>query len=239
MAACRAEKSEDAFKKDMAEGRFLRPGVLWWAIHWASAQKQARGYFRKCPVPEKPKGWRQTKEDLPCGAVVLVDEIDKADPSVPNGLLECLGNTGFDGPQLERAVALPPKAKPPLVMITTNEERELPAAFLRRCLVLHQEFPKGEENARTFLRKRARVWWDEETLSEDVCGEVIDALLGDRAEAERHGLAKPGAAEFLDLAGALVELHEGEENAKEREKQQFESLKEIRDFVLKKHQDAR
>jgi MoxR-like ATPase len=69
--------------------------------------------------------------------VLLIDEIDKAEADLPNGLLETLGNGA-----LHRSLARQPSARrrampTPLVVITTNEERELPAAFVRRCLVLN------------------------------------------------------------------------------------------------------
>ena len=73
-------------------------------------------------------------------AVVLIDEIDKADPDVPNDLLEPLGNFRFRYGAVIRVRA---KA-PPLVVITTNEERDLPRAFIRRCVVHTLEQPKPE-----------------------------------------------------------------------------------------------
>jgi MoxR-like ATPase len=67
--------------------------------------------------------------------VLLIDEIDKADSDVPNGLLEALGNDSIHVPYLSERIAHD-GGDPPLVILTTNEERDLPAAFLRRCLVL-------------------------------------------------------------------------------------------------------
>jgi MoxR-like ATPase len=65
--------------------------------------------------------------------VVLIDEIDKADPEVPNNLLEALGRLSFEAVELPRPVKAPAD-RVPLVVVTTNEERDLPAAFLRRCV---------------------------------------------------------------------------------------------------------
>ena len=87
--------------------------------------------------------------------VLLIDEIDKADTDLPNGLLESFGNNGFQVPQAHTHVRGRPGHVTPLVVITTNEERELPAAFLRRCVVLHVKLPKGDD-LKPFLIQRGR-----------------------------------------------------------------------------------
>jgi MoxR-like ATPase len=71
----------------------------------------------------------------------LIDEIDKGESDVPNGLLEALGEGILRPPGLERAVQFDGGA-PPFVLITTNEERALPNAFVRRCLVLRLDLPR-------------------------------------------------------------------------------------------------
>jgi MoxR-like ATPase len=63
------------------------------------------------------------------GCVVLIDEIDKAEADVPNGLLEALG-AGCFNPQ-GRSAPVTAGDIAPLVVITTNEERALPDAFQR------------------------------------------------------------------------------------------------------------
>ena len=115
-------------------------------------------------------------------------------------------------------------------IITTNEERELPAAFLRRCLVLQMQFPNDQARAETFLiTERARVFWSPAQVSDTVCKEVISQLLQERESARQDGLAVPGAAEFLDILRVLVELHGGDEP------RQLTALKEISRFALKKN----
>lgn len=145
-----------AWQAELAENRFVRPDVLWWAFDWAGARKQAKLWCRAEGCPDKgldtccaaccepthpeegdgPHQWRPGK-----GCVVLIDEIDKADTDMPNGLLESFGNNGFQVPCARPHVARRPEHVAPLLVITTNEERELPAAFLRRCVVLHMELP--------------------------------------------------------------------------------------------------
>lgn len=71
-------------------------------------------------------------------AVVLIDEIDKADIDFPNDLLLELDERQFlveeTGQKVEAAIA-------PIVFITSNDEKDLPEAFLRRCLFHYVEFP--------------------------------------------------------------------------------------------------
>ncbi|MEO1086395.1 MAG: MoxR family ATPase, partial [Acidobacteriota bacterium] len=113
----------------LSESNYVTPGPLWWGFEWKNAHRQAQR-AQACPD--------DAHADAPDGVVVLLDEIDKADSSVPNGLLECLGQRQFAGP-LGTTVRCGPT--PPLVLVTTNEERSLPDAFLRRCLVLHMKLP--------------------------------------------------------------------------------------------------
>jgi MoxR-like ATPase len=96
----------------------------------------------------------------PSRRVVLVDEIDKAQRDLPNDLLRELDQNRFEIPEIDltsdrraheaepgrqhlrRSMATPGgQARRPLVVITSNVERQLPDAFLRRCLFYYLEFP--------------------------------------------------------------------------------------------------
>lgn len=228
-----AFKDAEELKAKLAETNFICPGALWWAYDWDQAKGQAnlfQQHCRACFVPPKTEDWDPLDPDNPCGPVVLIDEIDKADPSVPNGLLESLGNEGFTTPLLGTSVHLPAGAKTPLVIITTNEDRELPAAFLRRCLVLQMKFPDENESAAVeefLIRDRARVFWPESEVSEHVCKTAISQLLKDRADARGEGLPEPGAAEFLDLLRILVTFGP--------EAEQLSALKEVHPFLFRKN----
>jgi MoxR-like ATPase len=74
-------------------------------------------------------------------AVILIDEIDKADIDFPNDLLLELDELRFTIKETGEVVRA---AYPPVIFITSNQERDLPSAFLRRCLYHFIEFP-GEE----------------------------------------------------------------------------------------------
>lgn len=70
--------------------------------------------------------------------VLLIDEIDKADTEFPNDLLHELDAMAFDVPELEERVEARHR---PVVVITSNAEKELPDAFLRRCVFHSITFP--------------------------------------------------------------------------------------------------
>lgn len=75
-------------------------------------------------------------------AIILIDEVDKADIDFPNDLLLELDEQRFTIPETGEEI----KAEyPPIIFITSNQERELPPAFLRRCLFHYIEFPKQDK----------------------------------------------------------------------------------------------
>lgn len=82
--------------------------------------------------------------------VVLIDEIDKADSDFPNDLLRELEDRFFQVQELGSKHYIRAK-KPPIVFITSNDERNLPDAFLRRCLVYYIDFP-GTDLLENILR---------------------------------------------------------------------------------------
>lgn len=81
----------------------------------------------------------------PQQAVVLVDEIDKAARDFPNDLLTEVETLTFRIPELGGAqTPAPAPSYRPIIVVTTNSERPLPDAFLRRCVYVHLECPSGE-----------------------------------------------------------------------------------------------
>ena len=74
--------------------------------------------------------------------IVLIDEIDKADIDFPNDLLLALEDQCFEIKDVRpRRWLTANKDAPPIIFITSNQEKELPNAFLRRCLYHYVEFP--------------------------------------------------------------------------------------------------
>lgn len=88
---------------------------------------------------KKGKLWEAfTAPELP---VLLIDEIDKADIEFPNDLLQELDRMSFD--VYETHTRIEAKERP-IVVITSNNEKELPDAFLRRCFFHYIKFPDRE-----------------------------------------------------------------------------------------------
>jgi MoxR-like ATPase len=83
--------------------------------------------------------WQAFDCDQPC--VVLIDEIDKADIEFPNDLLRELDRMEFYVYETRRTIRARHR---PLVVITSNNEKELPDAFLRRCFFHYIRFPTKE-----------------------------------------------------------------------------------------------
>src|SRR5215475_5318615 len=81
----------------------------------------------------------------PTATVVLIDEIDKAPRDFPNDLLNELDRMEFDVPELPDDQRRKASVARPIVIITSNSERQLPLPFLRRCVFHHIEFPSPKK----------------------------------------------------------------------------------------------
>lgn len=213
--------SSEKVRAALNVNHFLSPGPLWWALNWEEAERQAKPVDGATPF--KPEGWKPKD-----GSVLLVDEIDKADSSVPNGLLECLGSGVFQCPG-GLSVSRPDGQAAPLVIVTTNEERVLPDAFLRRCLVLQMALPKGDDELIELLEQRGRAHHPETEVSSEALQTAARMLVDDRKRTLKSRLCPPGQAEFLDLIRALVRLAPGDDN------QQSQLMNRLRGFVFEKH----
>lgn len=212
------EKSLREWEAKLALSRFIHPGPLWWAFDWKDAKAQAIEAQSSIPSVE-------SYADPARGVVLLIDEIDKAEADVPNGLLEALGAGQFK--PSGRVSPVKSQHPHPLVVITTNEERALPNAFIRRCLVLNMELPQDEKELIRLLVKRGARHFPE--IDVDVLKSAAGQLALDRRSAIEQGLRPlPGQAEYMDLLRALQNLCPG--NTKKQQK----LLKNISHFALKK-----
>ncbi|MCS7281634.1 MAG: MoxR family ATPase [Desulfobacterota bacterium] len=124
--------------------------------------------------------------------VLLIDEIDKADIEFPNDLLNELDEMSFYIPELNEEI----KAKHrPIVVITSNAEKELPDAFLRRCIFHYIEFPTPE-----MMEEIVRVHFPD--IETRLVREAIKRFYWIR---EIDGLKKkPSTSELLDWIKALI-----------------------------------
>jgi MoxR-like ATPase len=204
-------------------GAFVEPGPLWWAFDWSSAAKQAERVHKRAPIT--PPDWKPETGRV----VVLCDEIDKADPSVPQGLLDALGHGRFDVPGFAEPVALD-RDRFPLVVFTTNEERALPDAFVRRCWVLPLALPAQREALVSWLKVRGNAHFP--GCDEEVLQEAAEQLAGDRATLLAQRLYAPGLAEYLDVLRALTTIAT-------TVKEQLALLGRIRGFAFDKNPPER
>lgn len=81
-------------------------------------------------------------------SIILIDEIDKAPRDLPNDILSALERLEFEVPEINKIEENRIKADNafrPIIILTSNSEKNLPDAFLRRCIYFHVEFPSGEQ----------------------------------------------------------------------------------------------
>lgn len=88
--------------------------------------------------------------------VVLIDEIDKAPRDLPNDLLFAIENLSFKIPEINRTFEAAP-SKRPIIIITSNSEKNLPDAFMRRVVYHHIQFPIADELLYILSRKTDQI----------------------------------------------------------------------------------
>ncbi|WP_105971619.1 AAA family ATPase [Streptomyces geranii] len=185
------------------DGDYIDPGVLWWSLAPESAHTRGgllRPRHRHDPLD------RFYRQHLTKGAVVLIDEIDKADPDVPNSLLVPLGSQEFTVAETGTPVRREPGAGTPLIVITTNGERELPQAFLRRCITFTLPDPTHASLMRIaalHLREEG-VDLDQQTV--DLAHALADELMKARTDVGDRRERLPSTAEYLDALRACRAL---------------------------------
>ena len=234
-------KNKEELRDLIAVKNFIKPGPIWFAFDWQSATDQlSKG--QKPPARMPKKEWSPTD-----GVVVVIDEIDKAESDVPNGLLESLGYREFLPQGWDVPIQLNEPTQPPLIVITTNEERVLPDAFLRRCLVLPMQLPNiatadEQEQFVEYLVKRGEAHFpkastikitnplnidSENKESEPLPRAAAKLLLKDRLSAIRqHQSPIPGQAEYLDFLRAIMCLSDSESPQ--------EVFQKVQSFVFRK-----
>lgn len=181
---------------------YVEPGVLWWAFDADDAEW--RGADRARLDPELHDQIRIDERPGTPGkhghAVVLLDEIDKADPDVPNDLLEPLDRGSFEVKSTGHPVK---KQNDVLVVITTNGERELPPAFLRRCVVLALQ-ERNDEEWLEWLESVAKLHYGPDHTE---LYRALAARIGRLRKAARDGgLREPSTAEYLNAVRACSRL---------------------------------
>jgi MoxR-like ATPase len=156
--------------------------------------------------------------------VLLIDEIDKADIEFPNDLLLELDRMEFHVYETGETIKA---AKRPVVIITSNNEKELPDAFLRRCFFHYIRFPDGE-----MLQKIIDVHYP--GIKKQLVAEALKIFFAVR---EAPGLKKkPSTSELLDWLKLLVSEDIGIDVLRERDTRKL--IPPLHGALLKNEQDV-
>ena len=170
---------------------------------------------------KKGKLWQafESKEKV----VLLIDEVDKADIEFPNDLLQELDKMAFHVYETGENVAA---EKRPVVIITSNNEKELPDAFLRRCFFHYIKFPDQET-----LEKIVRVHYP--NIKQDLLSTALRQFFELR---EQPGLKKkPSTSEALDWLKLLLAE---DLSVNDLIKEGKNSLPQLHGALLKNEQDV-
>ena len=124
--------------------------------------------------------------------VLLIDEIDKADIEFPNDLLNEIDEMSFHIPESDQTVAARHR---PITIITSNAEKELPDAFLRRCIFHYIEFPDP-----ALMKEIILVHFP------DIKQNLLTRAIGEFYELRKIDdlRKKPSTSELIDWLKALV-----------------------------------
>lgn len=161
--------------------------------------------------------------DAPGKVVLLIDEIDKADIEFPNDLLQELDRMEFHVYETGETVTAKHR---PVVIITSNNEKELPDAFLRRCFFHYIRFPDAET-----LKKIVDVHYP--GLKPRLLDEALHQFFELR---EAPGLKKkPSTSELLDWLKLILAEDLSPEDLK---KPAGEALPKLHGALLKNEQDV-
>lgn len=170
---------------------------------------------------KKGKLWEAFESDEK--VVLLIDEIDKADIEFPNDLLQELDKMEFYVYELNKTI----KAKQrPIIIITSNNEKELPDAFLRRCFFHYIAFPD-----RATLRQIIDVHYPH--INQQLITEALEVFFDMRSIPNLK--KKPSTSELIDWLKLLMADQIDEQTLREREP--TKSLPPLAGALLKNEQD--
>jgi MoxR-like ATPase len=124
--------------------------------------------------------------------VLLIDEIDKADIEFPNDLLNELDEMSFYIPETNETISAIHR---PITVITSNAEKELPDAFLRRCIFHYIEFPTPE-----LMEEIVRVHFPD--IKDNLLAEALKTFYALRKVDDFR--KKPSTSELIDWIRALI-----------------------------------
>tara|TARA_R110002096_G_scaffold147220_16_gene306981 strand:+ start:18633 stop:19616 length:984 start_codon:yes stop_codon:yes gene_type:complete len=176
------------------------------ALPHLRAQGLGEAILRANPLTDTTKALLKGKElgTAPDASVVLIDEIDKAPRDFPNDLLREMEQFEFDIPELgdEARFTISAESLKPVVIVTSNSEKNLPEAFLRRCVYHDIQFPSGEAaktRMQNIVMKRVKGLED----GAPWLPLAVDLFLHVRSSFGNRLAKPPATGELLDLARVL------------------------------------
>jgi len=185
-------------KEELPDETYITYEVLGRAILLSMDPTEANPF-----LPERLRG------KGPLRSVVLVDEIDKAPRDFPNDILNEVENLSFSVKETRRNFSTGQSYRPILVL-TSNSEKNLPDAFLRRCVFYHISFP-DRARLREIVEKRLK-------LDSDFVPQKLDHAIQHFEEIRELALKKkPATAEFLAWVRVLENLRLDVKNLKKGE----------------------
>ncbi|WP_121808909.1 AAA family ATPase [Mucilaginibacter kameinonensis] len=140
-------------------------------------------------------------EEAPMSSIVLIDEIDKAPREFPNDLLNEMDNYQFEIKELNKTIKRAKNDCRIVVILTSNDEKTLPNAFLRRCVFYHIEFPEGKR-----LLDIAKLKLSIPPDSQGFDNSITEAINHFELLRDKVVNKKPSTAEFLDWINLLYHL---------------------------------
>lgn len=193
------EKAGEKVPPSVDARRFITYQALGKAILYAKGRDNIGAHLMTDTAREKYPPERRR-------AVVLIDEIDKAPGHMPNDILNQIERMEFEVPELfsGEKIKLEKNDQPfrPVVIITSNSTRELPDAFLRRCLYYHVGLPPFQEALHKTAPEDAAI-----TLNEITVEYIVAQRLGEFFE---------GRQPLLDEALSLFRFLRGEKGPKRK-----------------------
>jgi len=148
-------------------------------------------------------------------SVVVIDEVDKAPRDFPNDILNEIEQLSFTVPEIDGWRVPPPKTFRPFVVFTSNSEKQLPDAFLRRCVYYHIEEPDKSRILQIVSARLGPGRFDETVGSvtrnrfgleprDPLVDSAVNLFMGLRDGSTVALKKPPGIAELLNWLQALV-----------------------------------
>ncbi len=153
-----------------------------------------------------PSGFKHPGK--PQRSVVLIDEIDKAPRDFPNDILNEVEDKHFRVPELgiDDEIGVADEQFKPILILTSNSEKHLPAAFLRRCVYYNIPFPEKDVLSQIVEKRLGQIAKNSSEFLED----ALDLFIELRNQLKE----KPATAKFLNWLMTLHQMFKGRNDSK-------------------------